>query len=71
METLKFKTNINCSGCVATVTPALNELKDIQHWGGDTANPDKILTVEAENNLTAVRVIDALKQKGYNAQSIA
>lgn len=71
METLKFKTNINCSGCIATVTTALNELKDIQRWEVDTANPDKILTVETENNLTAVQVIDALKQKGYNAQSIA
>ena len=71
METLKFKTNINCSGCIASVTTALNELKDIQRWEVDTANPDKILTVETENNLTAVRVIDALKQKGYNAQSIA
>jgi copper chaperone len=70
METLKFKTNINCSGCIATVTPALNELKDIQHWEVDTANPNKILTVNTENNLTPGQIIDALKQKGYNAQSI-
>lgn len=71
MKTLKFKTNINCSGCIATVTPVLNELKDIQHWEVDTADPNKILTVNIENNLTAAQVIDALKQKGYNAQSIA
>ncbi len=71
METLKFKTNINCSGCIATVTPALNGLKDIQYWEVDTANPDKILTVNTESNLTALQVIDALNQKGYNAQSIA
>ena len=71
METLKFKTNINCSGCIAAVTPVLNELKDIQHWEVDTADPNKILTVNIENNLTAAQVIDALKQKGYNAQSIA
>ncbi|MDO3641481.1 heavy-metal-associated domain-containing protein [Mucilaginibacter sp. L3T2-6] len=71
METLKFKTNINCGGCIATVTPALDALKYIQQWEVDTANPDKILTVKAENNLTAVQVIDALKQKGYNAIAIA
>lgn len=70
METLKFKTNINCGGCIATVTPALNELKDVQHWEVDTANPDKILTVKAGDNLTAVRVIDALKQKGYKAEKV-
>lgn len=71
METLKFKTNINCGGCIATVTPVLNDLKDIQHWEVDTANPGKILTIKAENNLTAVQVIDTLKQKGYNAIAIA
>jgi copper chaperone len=71
METLKFKTNINCAGCVATVTPALNELKAIQHWDVDTANPDKVLTVKADNNLQAAQVIDTLEQKGYNAQAIA
>ncbi|HEY4198852.1 MAG TPA: heavy metal-associated domain-containing protein [Mucilaginibacter sp.] len=70
METLKFKTNINCGGCIATVTPALNELKDIQHWEVDTANPDKILTVNADDNLTAGQVIDTLKQKGYKAEKV-
>ena len=71
METLKFKTNINCGGCVATVTPTLNGLKNIQHWEVDTANPDKILTVKADDNLKATEVIDTLKQKGYNAIAIA
>ncbi|GAC1310142.1 MAG: hypothetical protein NVSMB24_26820 [Mucilaginibacter sp.] len=70
METLKFKTNINCGGCIATVTPALNELKDIQHWEVDTATPDKILTVKAEDSLTAVQIIDTLKQKGYKAEKV-
>ncbi len=70
METLKFKTNINCGGCIATVTPALNELKDIQHWEVDTANPDKILTIKADENLTAGQIIDTLKQKGYKAEKV-
>ncbi len=29
METLKFKTNINCGGCVAKVTPELNATEGI------------------------------------------
>lgn len=36
METLQFKTNINCSGCVAKVTPELNETEGIWHWNVDT-----------------------------------
>lgn len=44
METLQFKTNINCGGCVAKVTPFLNQLEEIENWKVDTANPNKILT---------------------------
>jgi copper chaperone len=63
MEILKFKTNINCGGCLATVTPLLNNLKGVKNWKVDTTNPDKILSIEAEDGLT-------LKNKGYNAQSV-
>lgn len=70
METLKFKTNIKCGGCIATVTPALNTLEGIAKWEVDTANPDKILTVESDNGLTAKEIINALKTKGYNAEKI-
>jgi len=48
MATLQFKTNINCGGCIARVTPRLNEVKGISSWKVDTDNPDKILTVETE-----------------------
>ncbi|MGF7082207.1 heavy-metal-associated domain-containing protein [Mucilaginibacter sp. UYCu711] len=70
METLKFKTNINCGGCIANVTPTLNNLKGVKHWEVDTANPNKILTIEAEDGLTTVEVINTLKNKGYNAQAV-
>jgi copper chaperone len=70
METLKFKTNINCGGCIATVTPLLDNLKGVKHWKVDTANHNKILTIEAEDGLTIVDVINTLKNKGYNAQAV-
>jgi copper chaperone len=70
METLKFKTNINCGGCIATVTPSLDNLKGVKHWKVDTANPEKVLSIEAEDGLTTEDVIEALKHKGYNAQKI-
>jgi copper chaperone len=70
METLKFKTNINCGGCIATVTPTLNNLKGVKHWEVDTTNPNKILSIEAEDGLTIVDVINTLKNKGYNAQAV-
>jgi copper chaperone len=70
METLKFKTNIKCGGCIAAVTPALDTLEGIAKWEVDTANPDKILTVQSGGRLTASEVISALKAKGYNAKKI-
>lgn len=70
METLKFKTNIKCGGCIATVTPFLDKLPEISKWEVDTNNPDKVLTVEANEELDAETVIDTLKSAGYMATSL-
>ncbi len=70
METLKFKTNIKCGGCIAAVTPSLNALTGISHWEVDTNTPDKVLSVEAEDGLKASDVVEALKNKGYQAQKL-
>lgn len=69
METLKFKTNIKCGGCVATVTPSLNAVEGIQSWEVNTANPDKVLTVRAET-ATAADVKRAVEAAGYKAESL-
>ncbi len=46
MNTLKFKTNINCGGCIAKVTPFLDKAEGIASWSVDTNVPEKILTVK-------------------------
>ncbi len=69
MKTLKFKTNVNCGGCIATVTPYLNKLSGIDKWSVDTTNPNKILTVET-SDLDPVAIICALKEAGYKAEII-
>ncbi|GAB3509734.1 hypothetical protein GCM10027341_47220 [Spirosoma knui] len=68
MEALKFKTNIKCAACVATVTPFLNQTVGEGHWEVDTQNPNKVLTVEASNE-EAVR--QALEKAGYKAELLA
>jgi copper chaperone len=70
METLKFKTTINCGGCVATVTPHLNQIKGIEKWSVDTANPQKILTVETSGIRPEV-IVEKLKEAGYKAELLA
>ncbi len=69
MNQYQFKTNINCGGCVAKVTPLLNSNPEIKGWKVDTANPDKILTVEA-NNLKADEVKELVKKAGFKAEKI-
>lgn len=69
METLQFKTNINCSGCVAKVTPHLNEETDIKNWKVDTANPQKILTVETEG-ISAKEIIKVVSKAGFKIEEL-
>ena len=64
METLKFKTNINCGGCVKSVTPHLNQLDGVESWQVDTNNPDKILEVKSQNG-TRQKVVKAVEQAGF------
>jgi copper chaperone len=66
MKTIQLKTNINCSGCVAKVTPVLNENKDIQEWSVDTTNPEKILTVQTEN-MDEKQVASLVAKAGFKA----
>ena len=69
METLKFKTNINCGGCIAKVTPSLNETIGENNWQVDTQNPNKILTVSgAEVNKN--EVISAIQKAGFKAEEV-
>ena len=69
MKTLKFKTNINCSGCIRSVSPHLDNEKEIAHWEVDIANPDKILTVSTDT-LTAEEVENTVKKAGYKAETL-
>jgi len=66
-QTLKFKTNINCGGCVAQVTPFLNNAEGVCHWSVDTTNKDKILSVHSKG-ITEEEVIQKVKQAGFKIE---
>ena len=69
METVQFKTNIKCSGCIAKVTPALNELAGSDNWEVDINKPEKVLTVSA-NGLTEEQIRTAIEKAGFKAEKI-
>lgn len=65
MKTYRFKTNINCSNCVRSVSGFLNDPK-IQHWEVSTNHPDKILTVNTDA-LSAEEVKALVEEAGFDA----
>jgi Copper chaperone len=69
MKTLKFKTNIKCGGCIATVTPFLNGVEGISKWDVDTSNIDKILTIELEGE-SEKEVVEKVKAAGFKIESL-
>lgn len=69
MNTFKFKTNINCSNCIKSVSPFLNQEIDIEHWEVDTSDAHKILTVRGEINATEIHKI--VQEAGFEAELIS
>ena len=67
METIKFKTNINCGGCIMKVEPFLNAEKAITKWEVDTNAPQKILSVDMEV-ADSEKVIDVVSKAGYKIE---
>lgn len=71
MNTLKFKTNIQCNGCLAKVTPHLNELSSITDWDIDLTTPSKTLTVKTTSPNAPNQIIDTLKKAGFESNRVA
>lgn len=68
METIKFKTTIKCSGCVAKVTPFLNEALGEGKWEVNLDDPARVLSVTGEKDES--KVVKALEKAGYKAERI-
>jgi len=64
MGTLRFKTSLKCGGCIRAITPGLESLNVIQKWSVDLENPDKVLEIEASEDISET-VIASVKKAGY------
>lgn len=70
MKSLKFKTNIQCSSCIAKVSPVLNNEKSIEHWEVDTTNKNKVLTVQT-GSMEEKEIVQLVKSAGYTAEPLS
>ncbi|MFY9465148.1 MAG: cation transporter [Sediminibacterium sp.] len=68
-KTFTFKTNIKCSGCVAKVSPALDNEPGISSWNVNTSVADKTLTVISDG-ATEAAIIKTVKASGFNIEPI-
>jgi copper chaperone CopZ len=66
---LKFKTTLNCGGCVSKVKPELDNASGISSWQVDTDNTDKILTVNS-TGITQDEVVSIINKKGFKGEPI-
>ncbi len=67
METVIFKTNMKCSGCIEKVTPGLNELLGKDNWKVDLQNPGKTLMVTGEDMITR-DVQSVIERAGFKVE---
>tara|TARA_R110001583_G_scaffold412_4_gene3869 strand:+ start:11796 stop:12008 length:213 start_codon:yes stop_codon:yes gene_type:complete len=70
MENLKFKTNINCTGCLSKVSPQLNNEKGIEEWNVDLESPEKILSVKA-SSASEEEIVNAVKKVGFTIERVS
>ncbi len=68
MKKYRFKTTINCSTCIKSVTPFLSKLSNIK-WEVDTNHKDKILSVEGDDGIDQ-DVINAVQSAGFSIHLI-
>lgn len=66
MNTLKFNTNLKCSGCIAKIKPLLDKIPEIEQWSVNLNTPQRILTVQLKSGQPSL-IIKTLQQAGYQA----
>ncbi|MCI4669903.1 MAG: heavy-metal-associated domain-containing protein [Bacteroidia bacterium] len=67
MAELTFKTNINCGGCLAKVTPALDAETKISDWKVNLTDDDRTLTV-ISSDITPEEVIKVVSSVGFEVE---
>jgi copper chaperone len=66
METLKFKTNIKCSGCLAKVSPYLDKSAGEGKWQVDINDADKTLTVQTDTSSN--KIVESVEAAGFKIE---
>lgn len=66
---LRFKSNINCAGCVSAVGKSLNQRLSNSDWKVDLGSSDKVLTVNSDS-ITEDEVTALINSSGFKISKI-
>lgn len=69
MNTLQFKTSINCANCVKIITPILNDNKNIESWQVDTTVDLKTLSING--NISPEDIISLVQEAGFTIEPLS
>lgn len=68
MKTFRFKTNLKCNNCVSKVKDQLDSASEIKSWSVDLKSPERIMTVEVDNEEAVTLVEKILADAGYRSE---
>lgn len=66
MNTIKFKTNLKCSGCVEKIAKVLDNNPSIKSWEVDLSSTEKELKVET--SLSEKQVQELIASVGFKIE---
>ncbi len=73
MNTLKFKTNLKCAGCMYAIKPYMDALEGVNSWDVDLDSPEKVVEVKTDS-ATPEEIKEAIEkaigEAGYTAELI-
>lgn len=73
MNTLKFKTNLKCAGCMYAIKPYMDALEGVKSWDVDLDSPEKVVEVKTDS-ATPEEIKEAIEkaigEAGYTAELI-
>jgi copper chaperone len=65
----KFKTNLKCGGCLATVKPHLDKVAEISYTV-DLADANKVLSIQAQNPAQIQQAVQAVVEAGFKIEPL-
>jgi copper chaperone CopZ len=70
MKTIYLESNLHCGRCVRSVEAFLLEIPELTSWEVDLNHPKKIITVNGAEGLSALQLIKAIDEAGYESKEV-